>query len=91
MLFALGCIQSFKCNTNRCPTGITTQDPALMAGLHVPDKAERVASFHAKTVHVALEITGALGYESADRISGKDVLRRMKSHGLSTFEEIYPW
>ena len=91
MLFALGCIQSFKCNTNRCPTGVTTQDPALMAGLHVPDKAERVASFHAKTVHVALEITGALGYESADRISGKDVLRRMKSHGLSSFDEIYPW
>lgn len=25
MLFALGCIQSHKCNTNTCPTGITTQ------------------------------------------------------------------
>ena len=91
MLFALGCIQSFKCNTNRCPTGITTQDPALMAGLHVPDKAERVASFHAKTVHVALEITGALGYESADQISGKDVLRRMRTGDLETFNSIYPW
>ena len=62
-----------------------------MAGLVVGDKAERVRTFQEKTVHVALEITGALGYESADRISGKDVLRRMKSHGLSTFDEIYPW
>ncbi len=44
-------------------TGITTQDPKLMAGLHVPTKAERVARYHEKTVHVALEITGALGYE----------------------------
>ncbi len=34
-----------------------------MAGLHVPTKAERVAKYHEKTVHVALEITGALGYE----------------------------
>ena len=38
MLFALGCIQSLKCNTNTCPTGITTQDPRLMHGLHVPSK-----------------------------------------------------
>lgn len=25
MMFALGCIQALKCNTNKCPTGITTQ------------------------------------------------------------------
>merc|ERR1712071_597175 len=24
-LFSLGCIQALKCNTNTCPTGITTQ------------------------------------------------------------------
>ena len=91
MLFALGCIQSLKCNTNTCPTGITTQDPRLMAGLVVPDKAARVASYHAKTVHAALEITGALGYESAGQITARDVNRRVESHGLKTFEEIYPW
>ena len=89
MLFALGCIQSHKCNTNKCPTGITTQDPHLMAGLVVGDKAERVAMFQAKTVHVALEITGALGYESADKISGKDVVRRTANFGLRDFNEVY--
>ena len=89
MLFALGCIQSHKCNTNKCPTGITTQDPELMAGLDVGDKAARVALFQAKTVHVALEITGALGYKSAAEISGKDVVRRTRSHGLRDFNEIY--
>ena len=91
MLFALGCIQSLKCNTNTCPTGITTQDPRLMAGLHVPTKAERVAAFQEKTVHVALEITGALGYESADLISGKDIVRRTREHGLRDYNELYPW
>ena len=39
--------------------GITTQDPVLMAGLHVPTKAVRVARFQAETVHTAIEITGA--------------------------------
>ena len=39
MLFALGCIQALKCNTNKCPTGITTQVPQHPptpdpAGLH---------------------------------------------------------
>lgn len=27
-MFALGCIQSLSCHTNRCPTGIATQDPS---------------------------------------------------------------
>jgi hypothetical protein len=90
MLFSIGCIQSFKCNTNTCPTGITTQDPRLMAGLHVPDKAERARQFHAKTVHVALEIVGALGHESAAQVTGKDVLRRVAGHGLRNLNEIYP-
>jgi len=62
-----------------------------MAGLVVPDKATRVARFHAKTVSVALEIVGAMGYESANQVSGKDVVRRMRSHGLRTFDEVYPW
>ena len=62
-----------------------------MAGLHVPDKAERVASYQAKTVHVALEIVGALGHTRASSVSGKDVLRRLEPHGLRNFDEIYPW
>ena len=28
MMMALGCIQSRHCNTNMCPTGVATQDPA---------------------------------------------------------------
>ena len=26
-MFSLGCIQSMSCHTDRCPTGIATQDP----------------------------------------------------------------
>lgn len=59
MLFALGCIQALKCNTNTCPTGITTQNPDLIKGLHVPSKAMRVKQFQEKTVSMALEIIGA--------------------------------
>jgi hypothetical protein len=27
-MFALGCIQSQSCHTDRCPVGVTTQDPS---------------------------------------------------------------
>ena len=30
-MFALGCIQSLSCHTDRCPTGVTTQDPPAPA------------------------------------------------------------
>ena len=58
---ALGCIKALKCNTNHCPTGIATQDKALMSGLDVTDKAVRVYNFQRKTIHAALEICGTLG------------------------------
>lgn len=38
------------CNSNRCPSGVATQDPWLYRGLMVPEKARRVAQLHAKTV-----------------------------------------
>ena len=47
-MFALGCIQSLKCNKNTCPTGITTHDKRLQRGLDPEDKAVRVKNFVGK-------------------------------------------
>lgn len=44
-MFALGCIQSLKCHTNTCPTGVTTHNKRLQRGLVVEEKAERVANY----------------------------------------------
>ncbi len=37
-MFALGCIQAMRCNKNTCPTGITTHNKALQAGLDPTEK-----------------------------------------------------
>ena len=37
-MFAVGCIQSQHCHTDRCPTGVATQDPTRQRALVVPDK-----------------------------------------------------
>lgn len=44
-MFALGCIQALKCNKNTCPTGITTHDKRLQAGLNPEDKSVRVKNY----------------------------------------------
>ena len=47
-MFALGCIQSLKCNKNTCPTGITTHNPRLQRGLDPTEKSLRVKNFVTK-------------------------------------------
>lgn len=43
------------CHTGRCPVGITTQDPALMARLDIDEAADRVANYlNALTMEVQL-------------------------------------
>ncbi|CAA0108562.1 Glutamate synthase [NADPH] large chain [BD1-7 clade bacterium] len=44
-MFALGCIQALQCNSNTCPTGITTHNRKLQHGLDWHDKAKRVESY----------------------------------------------
>ena len=75
-MFSLGCIQALKCNSNKCPTGIMTQDPDLEGGLDVQSKAERVASFHAATIHAAAEILGALGCNTPAEVEPRHLFRR---------------
>jgi glutamate synthase domain-containing protein 2 len=89
MMFALGCIQALRCNTNTCPTGVATQDAALVKGLVVGDKSERVARFHRATVKSFLEVMAAAGIESPDEISPWHIQRRVNSYEVKHYGEIY--
>lgn len=90
MMFALGCIQALKCNTNKCPTGVATSDPNLMDGLVVAPKAERVYSYHKKTVHSFLEMLGAAGLGHPDALSGDHIVRRVGAGKIKSLGNIYP-
>ncbi len=68
-MFAIGCIQARACHTNRCPTGVATQDPRRQSGLHVRDKSQRVANFHRNTLHGFAEMVGAMGLKSPTGIT----------------------
>ena len=90
MMFALGCIQALRCNTNQCPTGVATQDPELVRGLHVGDKSERVARFHRETVKSFFEVLGAAGFQQPGDLKPWFVMRRVSSGEIRSYHEIYP-
>ncbi len=68
-MFSIGCIQARACHTNRCPTGVATQDQTRQSGLHVGDKARRVANFHGNTLLGFAEMLGAMGLTSPKEIT----------------------
>ena len=89
MMLALGCIQALRCNTDHCPTGITTQNPALIKGLVVSDKSERVARFHKATVDGMLEILSAMGVRTPQEVRPEDLYRRVAETDVRSFREIH--
>ena len=90
MMFAVGCIQALRCNTNQCPTGVATQDPALVAGLVVEDKTIRVARYHRETVKSFMEVLGATGLTHARDLLPWYVNRRVSALETRTYATIYP-
>src|SRR5213595_440948 len=61
------------CHTGRCPVGITTQDPALMARLEVEPAAERVANFfHALTSEIQI-LARACGKSDVHHLEPEDL------------------
>ena len=90
MLFAIGCIQALRCNTNRCPTGVATQNPDLVRGLHVGDKSTRVARFDRETVKSFFDVLGSAGFQEPRDLKPWFVMRRVNSGEVRSYHEIYP-
>jgi glutamate synthase domain-containing protein 2 len=89
-MFAVGCIQSQRCHTNKCPVGVTTQDKRLQRALDVPDKATRVHQFHRNTVHALAEMVAAMGLDHTSQLSPALVVKRVNHSRVESFTEIYP-
>lgn len=73
-MLSLGCIQSLKCHTNHCPTGIATNSPWRTKGLVVPEKSTRVHQYLKHFHEDMLKLTRSLGHRDPRDI-GPDDLR----------------
>lgn len=62
-LLSMGCIQAQKCHTDKCPTGIATQNKWLRRGMTPSLKKVRFAKYHENLIKTIMEVTHACGYE----------------------------
>jgi len=90
-MFALGCIQSQSCHTDRCPTGIATQDALRQRALVVPDKAERVANFHQNTLKALAELIAAAGLNHPAELKPHHLVRRVSANQVKLASALLPY
>jgi glutamate synthase domain-containing protein 2 len=90
-MFALGCVQSMRCHTGRCPTGVATQDQSRQRGLVIADKAPRVHQFHAATMAALAELVAAAGVTSPDELRPHLLHHRISAIETRSIDRIYPF
>jgi glutamate synthase domain-containing protein 2 len=90
IMLALGCLQSQACNTNKCPTGIATQDPVRGKALDVESRHKRVASFQQRTLRSAFEIIGAMGLDDPKKMFPHLIWRRGANGINQHFDDVFP-
>ncbi len=89
-MFALGCVQSLSCHTDKCPTGVATQDPLRQKALVVEDKAARVSNFHDSTLEALAELIAAAGVTHPADITRERIMKRLSASQVQSFDELYP-
>lgn len=88
-MFAVGCIQSRACHTNKCPTGVATQDPYRQRALHIPDKSQRVYNFHKNTLKSLAAIVGAVGLKHPKDLQAYHIARRLENGQIKLLSKFY--
>ncbi len=88
-MFALGCIQSLSCHTDRCPTGVATQDPRRWKHLDLADKATRVHHYHENTLRALRELLAAAGLNDPSQLGPEHILRRVSAVEIRSLASLY--
>ena len=88
-MFALGCVQSQSCHTDRCPTGVATQDQKRQRALVVGDKSQRVYHFHHNTLHALGELVGAAGLQHPGDLQPRHIVRRVSGSEIRLLSNLY--
>lgn len=82
-MMSIGCIQAQVCHTNRCPSGVATQNKWLQNGINIPLKSVRLAQYFKTFRKELVEITHAAGYEHPCQFTMKDIDVNVDDHNLS--------
>jgi len=72
-MMSIGCIQSQRCHSDKCPTGVATQKPWLVRGLDPFDKADRCAAYLITLRKELMKVSAAVGVAHPSLITPHDV------------------
>ncbi len=90
-LFSMGCIQALKCQTNRCPTGITTQDKWLQRGLDPTFKSQRVANYAKILKNDLFMILHSCGLTHPNQLTREHLTMVVAPGQTRTLRELFPY
>ncbi len=91
MMMAAGCIQAQRCNTDKCPSGVATQNARRARALNVPDKSERVYRYQQGTVAGAVKIMAAMGCRTPADLTPHHLRRNVTATRTHSYAELYEW
>lgn len=89
MMLALGCIQARHCNTDKCPTGIATQDSRRYNALNVDTKGQRIYQFHHAMIKHLMELLAAAGLQHLSQVKPEHINQRFHNNDIRNFAELY--
>ncbi|MGW1175394.1 FMN-binding glutamate synthase family protein [Kitasatospora sp. NPDC002543] len=72
-MLSIGCIQAQKCHTDKCPTGIATQNPWLARGVDPASKSARAAVYLRTLRKELLKVSSAVGVAHPALITADDI------------------
>ncbi|MDH5798338.1 MAG: glutamate synthase-related protein, partial [Paracoccaceae bacterium] len=85
-LIAMGCIMVRQCQSNTCPVGVCTQNPALREKFTGnADKVVNLITFYAQEVR---EILASIGARSLDEVIGRADLLNQVSRGSAHLDDL---
>ena len=85
-LIAMGCIMVRQCQSNTCPVGVCTQDPALREKFTgTADKVVNLITFYATEVR---EVLAEIGARSLDEVIGRADLLTQVSRGSAHLDDL---
>ncbi|MGB1308302.1 MAG: FMN-binding glutamate synthase family protein [Oceanihabitans sp.] len=82
-MMSIGCIQAQVCHTNKCPSGVATQNKWLQNGIDPTLKSVRLAQYFKTFRKEFIEITHAAGYEHPCQFKMNDIDVNVDDHYLS--------
>ena len=88
-MMSIGCIQSQKCHTDHCPTGVATQNAWLTRGVDPVSKGQRCAQYIRTFRHEMVKVTEAVGVAHPGLITADDIDVMCGDYEARTLREVY--